>query len=82
MFNLRPSGVQITLLLTFKKISFKIFGCARTQGKKCLKLCQTSFSGMIDSGLFSYCYTRGCFSSFWGEGDRGNMWLPYQGDTL
>ena len=39
IFNLRPNCFQITMLLTFE-----IVGRARNQGKKFLKLCQTSFS--------------------------------------
>ena len=35
----------ITMLLTFE-----IFGRARNHGKKFLKLCQTSFSGIVHNG--------------------------------
>ena len=42
IFNFRPNGLQITMILTFE-----IFGRARNHGKKFLKLCQTSFSGIV-----------------------------------
>ena len=42
IFNFRLNGVQLTMILTFE-----IFGRARNHGKKFLKLCQTSFSGIV-----------------------------------
>ena len=52
--NFRPSGLQITMILTFE-----IFGRARNHGRKFLKLCQTSFSGIVPcrSGTFSQSYS-------------------------
>ena len=44
MFNLRSNDLQITMLLVFE-----IFGHARSDGKMFLKLCQTSFSGIVHS---------------------------------
>ena len=42
MFNFRSNGLQITVIL-----KFEIFGRARNHGEKFLKLCQTSFSGIV-----------------------------------
>ena len=55
MFNFRLNGLQITMTLTFE-----IFGSARNHGKKFLKLCHTSFSGIVHSS--TRCGTILCFT--------------------
>ena len=43
--NLRPTGLQITMLLLFE-----IIGHESNYGKNFPKLCQTSFSGFVNLG--------------------------------
>ena len=43
MFNFRPNGLQMTMLLTFE-----IFGRARNYSKKFPNLDRTSFSGIVN----------------------------------
>ena len=47
-------------------LAFEIFGCARDHGKKFLKLCQTSFSGIVPCVGFTRArYHPGTLHSLW-----------------
>ena len=47
IFNVRPNILQVEMF----SLTFKIFERARNHGKTFLKLCQTSFSGIVHQAL-------------------------------